>query len=290
MTWQEILAPVLQSHKMQEIKKFLQAERKVKNIYPAGKEVFRAFDLCPYEKTKVVIVGQDPYHSEGTADGLAFSSQQKKTPPSLQVIFNEIYKDLNIQYLRNVTLEEFFPTNDLKGWTELGFLMINATLTVEQDKPNSHRDLGWDMVVKKVFEGLNKKKHQVIFLLWGKEAQKYASLIDPDTKHIHFDAAHPAAELYGKDAGFYGCRHFSIVRDVLPAIEGKNIFPTIDLDLCFDKEKAKDIIRKHYPLESDQICEYIDKEMMIHIPVNSDTYWKEIRNFENLISTNYSNS
>lgn len=287
MTWQEILAPMLQTYKMQEIKKFLQAERKVKNIYPAGKDVFRAFDLCPYENTKVVIIGQDPYHSEGTADGLAFSTRQAKTPPSLQVIFKEIYKDLNIQYLHNITFEEYFPTNNLENWTKLGFLLLNTTFTVEQDKALSHKDLGWSMIISKVFEALNKKNHQVIFLLWGREAEKYKSLIDPNTKHIHFGAAHPAAELYSTGAGFYGCRHFSILRDVLPAIEGKNIFPTIDMDLCFDKEKAKELVREHYPFEAERICRYIDDELMIRIPVNGEIYWKEIKKFVDLISTKY---
>ncbi len=287
MTWQEVLAPELQSHKMQEIKKFLQAERKIKNIYPAGKDVFRAFDLCPYENTKVVIIGQDPYHSEGTADGLAFSTRQAKTPPSLQVIFKEIYKDLNIQYMHNLTYEEFFPTNNLEKWSQLGILLLNTVFTVEENKPNSHKDLGWDLVIKKVFEGLNRRKQQVVFLLWGKEAQKYVNLIDPAKKHIHFDAAHPAAELYSSNAGFYGCRHFSIIRDVLPALEGRNIFPSINLDLCFDKTKAKEIVKEHYPLESDHICNYIDNELMIHIPVNKEIYWDEVKKFVNLISTKY---
>lgn len=287
MNWKEILIPVLQSLKMQKIKKFLQAERKIKNIYPAGKDVFRAFDLCSYDDTKVVILGQDPYHSEKTADGLAFSTKQAKTPPSLQVIFKEIYKDLNIQYMHNITYEEFFPTNNLEKWSQLGILLLNTVLTVEQDKPKSHEHLGWNIIIEKVFEELNKKKHQVLFLLWGKEAQKYADLIDPNTKHIHFDASHPAAELYSNDAGFYGCRHFSIIRDVLPALEGRNVFHNINLDLCFDKKKAKEIVRKHYPLDSEHICNYIDKELMIHIPVNKEIYWDEVKKFSNLISTKY---
>ena len=238
-------------------------------------------------KIKNLQINKLPYHTKGVADGLAFSTKQARTPPSLQVIFKEIYKDLNIQYMHNLTHEEFFPTNNLEKWTQLGFLMINAVLTVEEGKPNSHINLGWDLILKKVFEGLNQKKHQVLFLLWGKEAKKYASLIDPNTKHIHFDAAHPAAELYGTNAGFYGCRHFSIVRDVLPTIEGRNIFPKINLDLCFDKEKAKKIVREHYPLESDHICNYIDNELIIHIPVNKEIYWDEVKKFVEKISTRY---
>lgn len=288
MTWKEVLAPALQSSKMQEIKKFLQNERNTKNIYPDGKSVFRAFELSPYSKTKVVIIGQDPYHTPGTADGLSFSTQQEKTPPSLQVIFKEIYRDLNIQYEHNVTLEEFFPTNNLQKWAEMGFLMLNTVLTVEEGKAGSHKDLGWDIVIKAVFDGLNKKDHQVIFLLWGKEAQKYRSLIDPKSKHVVFSAAHPAAELYAdSNGGFYGCRHFSIVRDVIPEIEGRNIFPTVGLDTCFDADKAKAIVREHYPIEAEQICKYIDEELIIHVPLNKEIYWKEVRKFEQSLSTKY---
>lgn len=288
MTWKEVLAPALQSQKMQEIKKFLQNERNTKNIYPDGKSVFRAFELSPYSKTKVVIIGQDPYHTPGTADGLSFSTQQEKTPPSLQVIFKEIYRDLNIQYMHNVTIEEFFPTNNLQRWAEMGFLMLNTVLTVEEGKAGSHKDLGWDIVIKAVFDGLNKKDHQVAFLLWGKEAQKYRSLIDPNSKHVVFSAAHPAAELYsGGSGGFLGCRHFSIIRDIIPEIEGRNIYPTAGLDVCFDKEKAKAIIREHYPIDAEQICEYIDEELFIHIPVNKERYWKEMNKFEKSLSTKY---
>ena len=290
MNWKEVLAPALQSQKMQEIKKFLQEERNTKNIYPDGKSVFRAFELCPYEQTRVVILGQDPYHTPGTADGLAFSTQQKEIPPSLLVIFKEIYKDLNIQYYHNTSFEDFFPNGNLEGWAKRGFLLLNTVLTVEEGKAGSHKDLGWDIVIKAVFDGLNKKDHQVIFLLWGKEAQKYKSLIGLNTKHVSFSAAHPAAELYADNkGGFTGCRHFSIVRDILPEIEGRNVFPTAGLDVCFDKDKAKAIVREHYPIDAEQICKYIDEELFIQLPVNKDIYWREVRKFEVAISTNQIN-
>lgn len=287
MTWKEILAPVLQSQKMQEIKTFLKKERETKNIYPDGKDVFRAFDLCPFDQTRVVIIGQDPYHSPGVADGLAFSTMQPKRPPSLEVIFKEIYKDLNIQYYHNETFEEFFPTNNLEKWAKAGFLLINATLTVEEGKPGSHKDLGWDAVLKATIEGLcQHKEHQVVFLLWGNDAKALRGLIT-NPKHIAFDAAHPAAEMYKENAGFYGCRHFSIIRDILPGIDGRDIFRSARLDSCFDKEKAKELVRKHYPIDADRVCKYIDKELIIHVPLNKDIYWKEIRKFEEMISTKY---
>jgi uracil-DNA glycosylase len=287
MNWKTILAPVLESKKMQEIKAFLKNERATKNIYPQGKDVFRAFDLCPYDKTKVVIIAQNPYHTKGTADGLAFSTQQEKRPPSLEVIFKEIYRDLNIQYFQDITFEEFFPSNDLEKWTKMGFLLLNSSLTVEEGKADSHMDLGWQDVAKVAIEGLNAKEHQVIILLWGKEAKEFEKYVDPKSKNIVFSASHPAAELYKDGAGFYGCRHFSLVRDVLPIINGINLFPTANLDSCFDKEKAKALVKASYPLEAEKICSYIDKELMIHIPINKDIYWGEVRKFEKEISTIY---
>jgi uracil-DNA glycosylase len=285
--WKTILAPVLESKKMQEIKVFLKDERSKKNIYPAGKDVFRAFDLCPYENTKVCIIGQNPYHQSGVADGLAFSTQQSKRPPSLEVIFKEIYRDLNIQYFQDITFEEFFPSNNLEKWTKMGFLLLNSSLTVEEGKPDSHLDIGWQEVAKATIEGLNAKEHQVIFLLWGKEAKEFEKYVDPKSKNVVFTAAHPAAELYKENAGFYGCRHFSLVRDVLPIINGINIFPQHSLDSCFDKDKAKQIIKEYYPLEAEKICSYIDKELMIHIPINREVYWSEVRKFEKNIGTSY---
>lgn len=285
--WKSILAPVLESKKMQEIKTFLKDERSKKNIYPAGKDVFRAFDLCPYDQTKVVIIGQNPYHQPGVADGLAFSTQQPKRPQSLEVIFKEIYRDLNIQYFQDITFEEFFPSSNLEKWTRMGFLLLNSSLTVEEGKAESHLDIGWQEVTKAAIMGLNAKEHQVIFLLWGKEAKVFEQYVDPKSKNIVFTAAHPAAELYKENAGFYGCRHFSLVRDVLPIINGIDIFPQHNLDSCFDKDKAKGIIRQFYPMEAERICKYIDEELMIHIPINKAKYWEEVRNFERNISTSY---
>jgi len=234
-----------------------------------------------------VIIGQNPYHTPGTADGLAFSTQQAVRPPSLEIIFKEIYRDLNIQYFQDITFEEFFPSNNLEKWANMGFLLLNSSLTVEEGKPDSHLDIGWQSIAKAAIEGLNKKDHQVVILLWGKEAKQFEQYVDPKSKNVVFTAAHPAAELHKEGAGFYGCRHFSLIRDVLPIINGINIFPTIDLDSCFDKDKAKNIVKNFYPLEADKICEYIDKELIIHIPFNKSVYWENVRKFEKEISTIY---
>jgi len=285
--WKEILAPVLASPKMQEIKRHLNQERQTKKIYPDSKEVFRAFDLCPYDDTKVVIIGQDPYHTPDTADGLAFSTRQERRPPSLEIIFKEIYKDLNIQYIRNETHEEFFPTNNLEKWAKGGFLLLNSCLTVEEGKAGSHKDLGWNIVIDVAIEALLKKDHQVIFLLWGNEAKKYKDMIKPP--HFFLEASHPAAELHNPGSGgFLGCRHFSIIRDLKPMLSHENAFRTLNLDSCFDKDLAKKIIKENYPMHAQKMCDYIDNELIIHIPVNKAAYWEEIRKFENLISTRYS--
>lgn len=287
MNWKQILAPVLSSPKMAEVKKFLNDERIKKSIWPLGKDVFRAFDLCPFENTKVVILGQDPYHTPETADGLAFSTRQTKTPPSLQVIFKEIYKDMNIQYYHNETFEEYFPTNNLEKWAQRGFLLLNTVLTVEEGKAGSHKDLGWQDVTRKAIEALNDSGNRVIYLLWGKEAQKYEEIINTK-KHIVLTAGHPATELYqGGNGTFYGCRHFSIVRDLLPEIEGKDVMPRVGLDAFFDKEAAKKLVKEQYPIDAEKICNYIDYDMILTAPVNKEIYWKYVRSFENDISTKY---
>lgn len=278
MNWKEILAPALQSQKMQNIKGFLKDERATKNIYPEGKDVFRPFELCPFEKTKVVILGDEPYNTPGTADGLAFSTMQEDIPAPLLNIFKEIYRDLNIQYYYNSTFEEFFPNGNLEQWARNGFLLLNTCLTVEEGKPGSHSTLGWEIVIEKVIEGLMAKEEQVIFLLWGDSAKEYVRLIKKPSKHVFFEADHPTSE------NFIGCRHFSIVRDVIPA--SNDLFPSVRLDAYFDKEKAKELVNKEYPIDSQKICDYIDKELIIHVPVNKEIYWKEVRKFEKLMSTN----
>lgn len=284
MNWNEVLGPVLATPEMVELKAFIKTERMNKKIHPDGKSIFRAFDLCPYDNTKVVILGQDPYASDH-ADGLAFSSRLSERPKSLEVIFKEIYQDLNIQYFHNITFDEFFPTNDLTNWTKEGFLLLNTILTVEDGKPGSHKGKGWEAVIDAVFKALNEKKHQVVFLLWGKEAQAYKDKIT-NPMHIYLEAPHPAAELRNPEGSkFTGCRHFSIVRDILPSLHSPEVFRTIELDSCFDKEKAKKIIKEHYPIEADRLIQYLEKDLIINLPVNKENYWKELKRIEGSFST-----
>jgi len=285
MIWKDVLAPAMAHPKMVELKKFLKSEReKGKVIYPESKDIFRAFNLISFDDVRVVVLGQDPYHSPGQADGLCFSSRGSKTPASLRVIFKEIYKDFNIQYFHEKAYETFFPTNSLENWAKNGFLLLNTILTVEQGKPGGHKDLGWEILIKAVFDGLNKKEEPIIFLLWGRYAESFRSQISE--QHIVLTAPHPAAELNGqKENIFSGCGHFSAVRDILPTLKGMNLFKSANLDMCFDKVKAKSIIKEKYPDNADALFDYIDREMIIHIPVDKDEYWKYIRKFEESLST-----
>ena len=283
-TWKEILSPVLNSSEMVEFKSWLKNERETKNIYPAPKDTLRAFDLCAYRNVKIVIFGQDPYHSPGTADGLAFSTRQTKRPYSLNNIFKEIYSDLNIQYFHNKSMDDFFPTNSLENWANYGFLLLNTILTVEEGSPLSHKGKGWEKLLDVVIDALNNHEKRLIFLLWGKASQDLGKRIDID-KHLILEAAHPAAEAYSKDAGFIGCKHFSIARDILPTIHAPKARQGVRLDSCFDKDKAANIIRKEYPNDADRLIKYMRQEMMIHIPVNRAEYFVHLKEFEESLST-----
>jgi len=285
MNWKQILMPVMNSDKLQTFKTWLKAERETKDIYPAPKDVFRAFDLCPYENVRVIIFGQDPYHKPDVADGLVFSTRNKIRPPSLGVIFREIYRDLNIQYFHNITLDEYFPTNSLENWARNGFLLLNTILTVEKGLPLSHQGKGWEILLDEVLKALNNHPKNLIFCLWGKEAKSLQDRIG--AKHTILTAAHPAAELYspGQKAGFYWSRHFSIIRDILPVNNDQDINHHVNLIDCFDKEKAKKIIKDHYPIDSDRLIQYIDQDMLVHVPVSKERYYTKLKEFDLFIST-----
>lgn len=285
-SWNAILKDVLISPQITQLKQFVKGERDSgKKIYPESKNVFRAFDECPFNDVKVVIVGQDPYHTPGTADGLAFSTKQSQRPKTQEIIFKEIYKDLNIQEFHCMTFEEYFPTNDLTKWAHNGFLLLNTALTVEEGKPNSHQGKGYELIIEKAIRSLVElNDRQIVFLFWGSEAKKYERLIKG--KHVFFSASHPSAELYKSKAGFLGCKHFSIVRDILPAMN-RNGPVSIDLTHKFDKEKAKQQVRDIYPELANDICKYIDDRLIIHVPVNPLSYEADLKEFELSFSTKY---
>ena len=187
-----------QSPYFSELKAFLVEEKKKYTIYPPGRLIFNAFQRTPYDRVKVVILGQDPYHGRGQAHGLCFSVPQGfPPPPSLVNIFKELQSDLGIPV----------PTHgNLEKWADQGVLLINATLTVRDSQAGSHQKKGWETFTNRVIKNLSEHKNGIVFLLWGRYAQAKESLID-GSRHLVLKSAHPSPlSAYN---GFFGCKHFS---------------------------------------------------------------------------------
>lgn len=204
-SWKNVLKEEFEKTYFQHIVTFLRAEKALgKIIYPPGALIFNAFKQTPFDKIKVVILGQDPYHNKGQAHGLSFSVPDGcPKPPSLVNIFKELKNDLGIEIPEN---------GNLTKWAEQGVLLLNAALTVRQNEPGSHAQIGWLQFTDNVIKKISEKKEGIIFLLWGKFAQEKQSLID-ETKHYVLKAAHPSP--FSANNGFLGCRHFSKVNDLL---------------------------------------------------------------------------
>ena len=204
-SWKKVLKGEFSKDYFLQIVTFLKTEKAAgKIIYPPGPLIFNAFTKTSFDKVKVVLLGQDPYHNPGQAQGLSFSVPKGVTkPPSLINIFKELQSDLGV---------EPFSHGDLENWAKQGVLLLNASLTVRKNEPGSHSKIGWieftDAVIKKISEG----KKGVVFLLWGKFAQDKQSLID-ETKHHVLKAAHPSP--FSADKGFFGCKHFSKTNEFL---------------------------------------------------------------------------
>lgn len=174
-----------------------------KIIYPKKEDIFKALQLTQYKDTYVVILGQDPYHEENQAMGLCFSvPNEVKAPPSLVNIFKELNRSLGINNKHN----------DLTSWAKQGVLLLNTTLTVEEGKANSHKDLGWTNFTDRIISELNKKNHPVIFVLWGNDSIKKKSLITNNIHHV-LTSAHPSPLSCYR--GFIGCDHFKIINELL---------------------------------------------------------------------------
>lgn len=183
-----------------------------RTVYPPPKLVFNAFNLCPFDKVEVVIIGQDPYHGPGQAHGLCFSVQDGVvTPPSLKNIYKEIKDDLG---------KEIPPSGNLERWAKQGVLLLNATLTVEQAQAGSHQGWGWEQFTDAAIKKVSDRKEGVVFMLWGRYAQNKASLID-ESKHLVLRAAHPSPlSAYN---GWFGCKHFSKANEYLKSKGKKEI-------------------------------------------------------------------
>lgn len=198
-SWKERLLPEFGQPYFNHIRNFLRTEKSAgRIIYPPGQEIFQAYQWTPFDAVKVVIIGQDPYHGPGQAHGLCFSVRKGvKPPPSLVNIFKEIRHDLGYAIPDHGCLE---------SWAKQGVFLLNAILTVEKDKPASHRHIGWQQFTDATIQAINAGKEHVVFLLWGAFAHQKEALID-QSKHLVLKAAHPSP--FSADKGFFGCRHFS---------------------------------------------------------------------------------
>lgn len=203
-TWKSLLSDEFNKSYFQELITFVRNEYKTQTIYPRGADIFKAFDSCDFSLVKVVIIGQDPYHGPGQANGLCFSvSPGIRIPPSLMNIYKEIHQDLG----------KPIPTSgDLERWARQGVLLLNATLTVRASAPGSHQNRGWEAFTDAVIRKISDEKEHVVFLLWGAYAQKKGEMIDR-SKHLVLMAAHPSP--FSADRGFFGCKHFSRANDYL---------------------------------------------------------------------------
>jgi uracil-DNA glycosylase len=187
-----------------ELREFLVHEKNSHVVYPPGNKIFAAFDRTPFDRVKVVILGQDPYHGKGQAHGLCFSVPHGiKPPPSLVNIFKEIHNDLGLPIPDHGNLE---------AWADQGVLLLNATLTVRAGLAGSHQNRGWESFTDAVIRKISGQRKGIVFILWGRYAQAKESLIDGSQHHI-LKAAHPSP--FSAHSGFFGCRHFSKTNEIL---------------------------------------------------------------------------
>lgn len=204
-SWKPYLEKEIAKPYMQSLMQFLSSEQKNgKIIYPAESHYFAAFDLCPFDKLKVVVLGQDPYHGPGQAHGLSFSVPKGlRFPPSLRNIFKELSVDLSLQ----------IPTHGcLQSWAEQGVLLLNSVLSVEDGKAASHQGKGWEQFTDHVIRVINDNKKNVVFILWGSYAQNKAAFVDR-TKHLVIESPHPSP--LSAYRGFFGTKPFSQINNYL---------------------------------------------------------------------------
>ncbi len=197
-TWKLKLSDIKHSDYFRDLIDKVNALYREKVVYPPKRDIFKALELTPYEKVKIVILGQDPYHQPGQAMGLSFSVPEGvRIPPSLQNIHKELASDLGIKRKE---------TGDLTGWAKQGVLLLNTTLTVERSKPGAHRELGWERFTDEVIRALDEHESPLVFLLWGVHARKKKRLVT-NPKHLVLEASHPSP--FSARDSFFGCRHFS---------------------------------------------------------------------------------
>lgn len=203
-SWAELLKDDFESEYFGNLKNFLRSEKQTQTVFPPGSQIFSAFDRTPVDKAKVVIIGQDPYHGPGQANGLCFSvAKGVKPPPSLKNMFKELETDVAFQIPEH---------GDLGSWADQGVLLLNATLTVRARQAGSHQKQGWEQFTDSAIRKLSETRSGLVFLLWGRFAQNKESLIADNGHHI-LKAAHPSP--FSAYNGFFGCRHFSKANEFL---------------------------------------------------------------------------
>lgn len=211
-SWKKVLEEEFSKEYWQTLTSFVRNQYKAGTVYPSGQNIFRAFNLCPFDKVKVVIVGQDPYHGVNQANGLSFAvNEGMNLPPSLKNIYKEIQDDLGITPL---------TSGDLSRWAKQGVLMLNSVLTVAAGKPASHTGRGWEEFTDAVIKALNQHRKHIVYMLWGKYAQNKGAVID-QTKNLVLKSAHPSP--YSASM-FFGNHHFSACNSYLQS----NGFKPID--------------------------------------------------------------
>ncbi|HLV40174.1 uracil-DNA glycosylase [Xanthomarina sp.] len=204
-SWQAFLINEFHAPYFKTLEGFLAKEYSNHNCFPSQEEIFNAFNYCNFKHLKVVIIGQDPYHGEGQANGLCFSVHDGVAhPPSLRNIFKELEQDLGVPYPKS---------GDLSKWAEQGVFLLNATLTVRKSEAGSHQDHGWEQFTDAVIKQISERKEQVVFLLWGGFARKKAKLIDKK-KHVVLESGHPSP-LSANRGYWFGNKHFSKTNSLL---------------------------------------------------------------------------
>lgn len=215
--WKQVLKKEFESDYFADLKRFLIDEKESYSVYPPASKIFNAYNLTPFDKVKVVILGQDPYHNPGQAHGLSFSVEgQTALPPSLKNIFKELNSDLGCPISTN---------GDLTPWAQQGVLLLNATLTVRKKTPGSHQKKGWESFTDASISALSDHRNHLVFLLWGNYARAKKQLID-QTKHLVLESVHPSP--FAANSGFFGCKHFSKSNRFL----AQNRLEPIDWSLC----------------------------------------------------------
>lgn len=206
-SWKKRLAAEFEKAYFKELAAFVKKECAREPVYPAPGNIFRAFDLCPFDQVKVVIIGQDPYHGPGQANGLCFAvNEGVALPPSLHNIFKEIERDLGKPLVHR--------SGDLSRWAEQGVLLLNATLTVRARMAGSHQGKGWETFTDAAIRALSEEREHLVFLLWGNYAKAKGAHIDR-SRHLVLEAPHPSP--FSAASGFFGCNHFTRANDYLIA-------------------------------------------------------------------------